>query len=60
MDCEVGQSSAAVYESVARRMLSYLDDSEALKVGTKELEEHVLAPNESSVDMEHICEAGER
>ena len=25
-----------------------------LKVGTKELEEHVLAPNEPSVDIEHI------
>ena len=24
------------------------------KVGTKELEEHVLAPNEPSVDIEHI------
>ena len=30
-------------------MPSYLDDSEALKVGTKEMEEHVLAPIEHTV-----------
>ena len=36
-------------------MLSSLDNSEALKVGTEELEEHVLAPIEPSVDIEHIA-----
>ena len=35
-------------------MLSYLDNSEASKVGTKEMEEHALALNEPSVDREHI------
>ena len=30
-----------------------LDNSEASKVGTEELEEHVLAPSEPSVDIEH-------
>ena len=55
VDCEFSKKSwAAVYQSIARRMLGYLDNSEALKVDTKELEEHVLAPNEPSVDMEHI------
>ena len=54
VDCEVNKSWAAVYQSIARRMRSYLDNSEASNVGTKELEEHVLAPNEPSVDMEHI------
>ena len=39
---------------VARRMLSYLDHSEVLKVHTRELEHHVLAPNEPRVDVEHI------
>ena len=54
MDCEDNQSWVAVYKSVARRMLSYLDNSEALKVSAKELEEHVLAPNEPSVETELI------
>ena len=34
-------------------MLSYLDNSEALKVDTRELEDHVLAPNEPRVDIDH-------
>ena len=51
--CEVCKSWAAVHQSIARRMPSYLDDSEALKVGTKEMEKHVLAPNEPSVNIEH-------
>ena len=55
VDCEVCKSWAAVYQSIARRMLSYLDNSEASKVGAKELEEHVLAPDEPSVNLEHIA-----
>ena len=39
---------------VPKRMLSYLDNSEALKVSTKELKEQVLSPNEPNVNMEHI------
>ena len=54
MDTEVSTRRAAVYQSIAQRMLSYLDNGEDLKVGTKELEEHVLAPNEPSVDIEHV------
>ena len=54
-DCEVCKSWAAVFKWIARRMLSSLDNREALKVGTKELEEHVLAPNEPSVNIEHIA-----
>ena len=33
---------AAIYQSVERRMLSYLDHSEVLKVNTRDLEHHVL------------------
>ena len=36
-------------------MLSYLDNSEALKVDTKKLEDHVLAPSEPRVDIDHIA-----
>ena len=51
-DCGVDQKWAAVYQSVARRMLSYLNHSEVLKVNTRELEYHVLAPYEPRVDIE--------
>ena len=44
----------ADYQSIAKLVLGYLDNSEALKVGTKELEKHAPAPNEPSVDIEHI------
>ena len=55
MDCGVDQSWAEVYQSIARRMLGYLDNSEALKVSTKELKkEQVLSPNEPSVNIEGI------
>ena len=37
VDCGVNQSWAAVYQSITRRMLSYLDNSKGLKVSTKEL-----------------------
>ena len=40
------------FQSIARRMLSCLDLSEALKVSTTELKEQVLSPNEPSVNME--------
>ena len=55
MDCGVNQRWAAIYQAVARGMLSHLDYSEALKVDTKELEDHVLAPNERRVDIDHIA-----
>ena len=35
-------------------MLSYLHRSDVLKVNTRELEHHVLGPNEPRVDIEHI------
>ena len=54
-DCGVNRRWPAVYQAVARRMLSYLDNSEALKVDTKELEDHVFAPNEPRVDINHIA-----
>ena len=43
-DCGVDQTWAAVYQSVARR----------IQINTRELEHHVLAPTEPSVDIEHI------
>ena len=55
VDCGENHRWAAVYQSVARRMLSYLENSKALKVDTKELEDHVLAPNEPRVDIDHTA-----
>ena len=52
VDYEVNQSWAAVYQSIVRRMLGYLDNSEASKLSTKELKEQVLSPNEPSVNIE--------
>ena len=49
----VNQIWAAVCQAVARRIQSYLDNSEALKVGTKELKDHELAPSEPRVDIDH-------
>ena len=59
---KIGKCWAAVYQSIARRMLSYLVNSEALKVGAKEMEEHVLAPDEPSVNIGHTArqERGEK
>ena len=34
VDCEVNQNWTAVYQLIARRMLKYLEDSDALKVRT--------------------------
>ena len=48
VDCAVNQSWAAV----ARRMLSYLDNSEALKVSTKELKEQVVSPTQHGAHRE--------
>ena len=52
--CGVNQSWAAVCQSIARKMLSCLDNSEALKLSTTELREQVLSPNEPSVNIERI------
>ena len=54
VDYKVNRNWTAVYQTVARRILSYLDNSEALKVSTKELKEQGLSPSEPSVNMEHI------
>ena len=55
MDCGVNPRWAAVYQAVARRMMSYLDNSEALKVDTKELKDHVLASSGPIVDIDHLA-----
>ena len=39
--CGVNQSLASVHQSIARRILSYLDNSEALKESTKDLKAQV-------------------
>ena len=41
VDCEVNQSWPAIYQSIARRMLSCLGNSEAKKVSTTELKEQI-------------------
>ena len=45
VDNEVNQNWTAVYQTLAKRMLKCLEDSEALKVRIRELKEHVLSPN---------------
>ena len=54
MDWGGNQSWAAICQSIARRMLSCLDNSEALKVSTEELKEQVLSPSEPSVNIQRI------
>ena len=41
VDYEANQNWPAVYQTIARRMLSHLDESEASKVSTKESKETV-------------------
>ena len=55
VDNEVNQNWTVVYQTIARRMLKYLEDSEALKVSTRELREQVLSPNEPSVNIVRIA-----
>ena len=47
VDDEVDQNWTAACELTAKRMLKYLEDSEVLKVSTRELKEQVLSPDES-------------
>ena len=42
-------------EGIARRMLTYLEDSEAAKVSTREMEEQVFSPNESRIHFVRIA-----
>ena len=51
---EVNQKWTAVYLTIAKRMLKHLNDSEALKVSTRELKE-VLSSNEPSVNIVRIA-----
>ena len=52
---EVNQNWTAVKQLISKRMLKYLEDSEALKVSTRELKEQVLSPNASSVSTVRIA-----
>ena len=42
-------------EGIARRMLKFLEDSEVAKVSIRELEEQVLSPNESRINIVRIA-----
>ena len=46
---EVDHNWTAACEGIAMKMLKYLEDSEVMKVSTRELKEQVLSPDESSV-----------
>ena len=50
----IGQQSTK--RLLAKRMLKYLEDSEALKVSTRELKEQVLSPIEPRVRIVRIAE----
>ena len=55
VDNEVNQNWTPVHQTIAKRMLKYLEDSEGLKVSTRELKEQVLFPKKSSVSMVRIA-----
>ena len=42
-------------EGIARRMVKFLEDSEAAKVSIRELEEQILPPNESRINVVRIA-----
>ena len=54
-DDEVDNNWTAACEGIAEKMLKYLDESEVMKVSTRELKEQVLSPDESSVNRVHIA-----
>ena len=43
---EVDQNRTTAHEGIAKKMLKYLEDSEVLKVSTRELKEQFLSPDE--------------
>ena len=49
VDCGVDHGWAAVYRTVAKRMLVYLSKSGVMSVDAQELEFHVLAPNDRNM-----------
>ena len=55
VDDEVDHNWIAACEWTTEKMLKYLEDSEVMKVSTRELKEQVLAPDESSVNMVRIA-----
>ena len=55
VDDEVDQNWTAACEWIAKRMLKYLEDSEVLKVSTRELKQQVLSPDKSSVSTVRIA-----
>ena len=43
-----------------RKRWKYLEDSEVMKVSTRELKEQVLSPDESSVDVVRIAKQADK
>ena len=60
VDDEVNQNWTAAYEWTAKKMAKYLEDSEVMKVSTRELKEQVLSPDESSFNFVRIARQGEK
>ena len=52
---QINQNWMSVHQWRAKKMLRYLEDSESLKVSTGELEEQVLSPDGSSMNIERIA-----
>ena len=51
VDNEVNQKWTAVNQTIAKTMLKYLDESEAVKVSTRELQKQVLSPSEPGANI---------
>ena len=60
VDDEVDQIWTPDCECVAKKMLKYLEDSEVLKVSTRELKEQALSPDETSVSVVRIARQATR
>ena len=54
-DDEADNNRTAACEGIAKQMLKYSEDSEAMKVSTRELKEQVLSPDESTVKKVRIA-----
>ena len=55
VDNEANEKWTVVYQTIAKTMLKYLDESEALKVSTRELQKHVLSPSEPDANVVRIA-----
>ena len=55
VDDEVDHNWTATCEWITKQILKYLEDSEVVKVSTRDLKEQVLSPDESSVNTVRIA-----